>query len=308
MKVHTARTVTGLVMGTLLVCGWTMSAGAAPITIEHGESSVDMDFTLIDNPSNGADDTGFGSVGYEYQVGTYEVSKNQWDIVVSADSNLTEAGGWSGNQPVAEVRHVDAAMYCNWLTSGDALTGAYAINGVEVSLVGREDLVGTYDAVYVLPTENEWYKAAYYDSQNDLYYTYGTGSNTMPTPTTGSTNPDEAVYRLAQDFPEETTDPALIDFAGGLSAYGTMGQSGNVAEYLETLGNNTPLHRGGHYSDGGATNLSADTTAGTNSSQYSTPSTVGFRVVRLVPEPSSLILLILGASMVLSRRRASSSR
>jgi len=75
-------------------------------------------------------------------------------------------------------------------------------------------------ATYVLPSDDEWYKTAYY-SPDGVYYDYPTGSDTAPTPVAGGTDPGTAVY--LQDLSQ---GPADIDNAGGLSPYGTMGQGG----------------------------------------------------------------------------------
>ena len=73
------------------------------------------------------------------------------------------------NLPVNYITWGDAARFCNWLTNGqptgseDLATtenGSYYLNGAttdaQLLTVAR-----TANARYVLPTENEWYKAAY---------------------------------------------------------------------------------------------------------------------------------------------------
>lgn len=42
------------------------------------------------------------------------------------------------------------------------------------------NITRSLNAKYFLPTENEWYKAAYYDADNILYYKHATKSNKMP--------------------------------------------------------------------------------------------------------------------------------
>jgi formylglycine-generating enzyme required for sulfatase activity len=87
--------------------------------------------------------------------------------------------------------------------------------------------------------------------------------------------------------------------AGGLSAYGTMGQGGNVFEWEETefdlvndSGSSARGFRGGGWY-GSSGNLSASTRY--SDSPTSESLGVGFRVASLdtaaVPEPSSLALL-----------------
>ncbi len=63
--------------------------------------------------------------------------------------------------------------------SGDTETGSYLLNGAtsdaELMAVVREP-----DASWVIPSEDEWYKAAYYDGGSDVYYDYPTGSDSVP--------------------------------------------------------------------------------------------------------------------------------
>ena len=39
---------------------------------------VTMDWVTVGDAGNAGDDTGYGSVGYEYQIGKYEVTNNQY--------------------------------------------------------------------------------------------------------------------------------------------------------------------------------------------------------------------------------------
>lgn len=158
------------------------------------------------------------------------------------------------------------------------------------------------NAHYYLPSEDEWYKAAYYDpnkSGGAGYWDYATGSDTAPTAVAGGTTSGTAVYN-------GQVGPADITNAGGLSAYGTMAQSGNVFELAES-GSTAPndsagesrVHRGGYWSDSSG-NLTA-------SNRYDSSPTdefdgVGFRVAA-VPEPSALMLTLIGALGVVTRRR-----
>ena len=87
------------------------------------------------------------------------------------------------------------------------------------------------DATVFLPSENEWYKAAYY-SPGGTYFEYPTGTDTetgcvAPASDTGnSANCDTAVNAL--------TDVGA--YALSASPYGTFDQGGNVAEWNEQIG------------------------------------------------------------------------
>ena len=87
-------------------------------------------------------------------------------------------------------------------------------------------------AKFVLPSADEWHKAAYYDPNKDGgsggYWDYPTGSDEEPLPVSWGTHEGTAVY----DMPR-TDPPAGVEVAGGLNPYGVMGMGGNVWEYEE---------------------------------------------------------------------------
>jgi sulfatase modifying factor 1 len=87
----------------------------------------------------------------------------------------------------------DAARFVNWVSNGQPVgaeepatteTGTYALNGAttDAALTAVDRAPG---AAYALPTENEWYKAAYYKggSLNAGYWAYPTRSNAGPSNT-----------------------------------------------------------------------------------------------------------------------------
>ena len=118
-------------------------------------------------------DVSFGTFGCKIQqsgsLGSYSYS-------VPAD--------WA-NRPVNYVSWGDAARFANWLHNGqptgsqDESTtedGAYLLNGAmirgELLAVTRKD-----SARWAIPTEDEWYKAAYHknDGVTGNYFDYATG-------------------------------------------------------------------------------------------------------------------------------------
>jgi formylglycine-generating enzyme required for sulfatase activity len=168
--------------------------------------------------------------------------------------------------------------------------------------LGGTNLYRHKDAYYFLPSENEWYKAAYYNPSGANYFLYPTASSTAPTTVASGTNAGTAVYKSV------TNAPAEVDVAGGLSSYGTMGQGGNVFEWNETAfdGNNsspteTRLFRGGSWG-------STDNDLRSSFRDFFGPDgagvDVGFRVAS-VPEPSTYALLFVSAAGALwwARRR-----
>lgn len=308
------------------------AAQAETITITHRSATIAMDFVLIGNPGNLADTTTYGAVGYEYRIGTYAVSANQWNTARADDINIgslyTVGGRGSGNQPASSSASNqgwdNAARFANWLTTGSANLGYYSTGTTYTAspthgLTHQQyaDLNGT---TYFVPTENEWYKAAYYDPNKPGgagYYSWATGSNTKPTPVVSGTSANTAVFSDTTLFPlVNPTGPAFIDQSGGLSPYGTMGQGGNTFEFNE--GDWTPSslstanrgRRGGYWGESG---FMQNTNRGgmnvlTPTSSASQTERQGFRVTQIapVPEPGTVTMLIVAAAglLVFTRRRS----
>ncbi|MHC4737571.1 MAG: right-handed parallel beta-helix repeat-containing protein [Planctomycetota bacterium] len=161
---------------------------------------IDMDFVPIGKPGNGTDPvTGnlYGAVAYDYSIGKYEVTNAQWNAFVSAAGAPTgnpsdgydESAYWTAtNVPVNNVSWYEAAQFCNYLTSGDKSLGAYLFSGNNTNPgdflgIDRNWAVSAYGIAYVIPTGDEWYKAAYYTGSG--YSRFANGLDTMVAPGNG---------------------------------------------------------------------------------------------------------------------------
>jgi formylglycine-generating enzyme required for sulfatase activity len=164
-------------------------------------------------------------------------------------------------------------------------------------------------AKYVIASSNEWYKGAY-GNLDGTWNNYATGSNSAPTAVASGTDANTAVYN-------GQIGPADIFSAGGLSAYGTMGQGGNAWEWMETAydGSNNIADeirelRGSswyispHYSDPSDDSDIWDASSSLINCDWTDEGSAnGFRVAS-VPEPSALSLLAIGlGGLALVRRR-----
>ena len=172
------------------------------------------------NAGNTADSTGFGAVSYDYRISKTEVTNAQYATFLNAVAATDTYGlynlsmgvdarggitriGTSGsytyatktnmdNKPVNYVSFFDAMRFTNWLQngqgSGGTESGVYAI-GSGVSEIRNSN------ATYFMPSENEWYKAAYHKNNGVTggaanYFDYPTSSDTVPTVATANATGD----------------------------------------------------------------------------------------------------------------------
>ena len=281
-----------------------------------GANAFSMDFVTIGNPNNVADTTGApnpaGSVAYTYNLGKYEVSRGQIDKANAAGSlgitmyDLRSHGGNGVNRPATGLSWNEAGRYVNWLNTSTGGTAAYKFDGsgnFQLWSAGdagynANNMFRNNLAKYVIPSSNEWYKGAY-GKADGSWSNFPNGTDIAPTAVASGTAANTAVYTFQ-------SGPADINNAGGLSAYGTMGQGGNAWEWNETAydgtnntaGENREL-RGGSW-DSYSNSLDASNRNIKDPSNVSSSS--GFRVAS-VPEPSTGLLVLLGLSGLLLKRR-----
>jgi formylglycine-generating enzyme len=268
------------------------------ITVTNVDDVV-VQFVRVGDAGNAADTNpaGYGAVGYEYRIGTYEITIGQYTKFLNAvaktdtyglystsmgtDLNLAgisrsgstgsytyavmNNGGDSSNRPIAYVSWLDAARFANWMHNGQPIgsqnantteDGAYTFTGAPLASAPAKNA----GARFYIPTENEWYKAAYYKggSTNAGYWDYATKSNSAPGNTIGSgANQanywvgDFAVTQLNNRSASQNYLTNVGAFTGSQSAYGTFDQHGNVWEWndlIGTAGSSRGL-RGGNWSD-----------------------------------------------------------
>jgi formylglycine-generating enzyme required for sulfatase activity len=216
------------------------------------------------------------------------------------------------NKPVNYVSWGSAARFANWLDNGqpngaeDASTtedGAYGLNGATTA-VALSAATRKPGARWWLPSEDEWYKAAYYNPSAGVYHDYPSGTdsepnNNLPISDTGnSANFYANSHVTTGDFSYPLTDVGAYALSG--SPYGTLDQGGNVGEWNEGLFMaDLRGFRGGEWDEesGGlkAMNFGFDNPAfGLNG--------VGFRVAT-IPEPSTAALAVIACGMMLRWRR-----
>ena len=284
-------------------------------TFGSGPNTFDINFVNIGNAGNAADTTTYGAVPYEYRVGTYEITQDAIGKATASGMSNVTAGAWTGSRPAANISWYEAAAFVNWLNTSTGNQAAYDLtfsgswsmslwSSGQAWTAGGENLYRHKDAFYFLPSENEWYKAAYYNPAGSNYFLYPTASNDVPTAVASGTNAGTAVYDGVAG------SPAAVTNAGDLSPYGTMGQGGNVWEWNESafagtnsLSSEDRAVRGGYWLNPAVTLRSSDRSLFDPAFDFHG---FGFRVAS-VPEPSTYALLLLGAGAVYLWKRRKSS-
>ena len=227
-------------------------------------------FVTVGDLGNVADtnslNPGYGAVAYGYKIGSLLVTNDEYILflkaVASTDTyrlynvgmngsraGITRSGSRGsytytvktnyGNKPVVYVSWFDCARYCNWLHndkgSGSTETGAYNLSGAAAGQAPAK----TVGAKYWIPTENEWYKAAYYSPNYGGagvggYWRYATQSNLIPTPVCATPTGDGIVCVGSPTFgsPTATADGFTVQVTNYNALYtwaGTATASGTVA-------------------------------------------------------------------------------
>ena len=313
----------------------------------------------------------YGGVAYDYQIGKYDVTIGQYTAFLNAvaatdtyslyNSSMRTNGyiagisrtGKSGHyaysvlgsadRPITYVSWWDSARFSNWMANGQPSgvqnsttteNGAYNVNGATsggaVAKNAANPNTGAAPTFYI-PTENEWYKAAYYSPNYGGagvggYYAYATQSDRAPGNVVGSeanqANYYNGVLSVTQLNEFDDNQTYLTDvgaFTNSGSFYGTFDQIGNVWQWndLDGAPGSSRGYRGSSWYD----NLAAFYMSSYSSTALSDPSLeedfLGFRLaspVRVLssghsgvpeidPNGLSAVLGLLAAGLGLLERR-----
>jgi formylglycine-generating enzyme required for sulfatase activity len=235
----------------------------------HAEVTIDWVIVgepgNADDPDTGSF---WGSVAVTYRISKYEVTNGQYaeflNAVAASDTyslyntnmanpvpvwkgtgGITRSGSSGSytysaipgreNLPVNWVSFYDALRFANWLHNGQP-TGAQDSTTTEdgaytmiTEIYPLTVITRNVEAKIFLPTEDEWYKAAYY-AGSGIYYGYPAGSDTQTTCAVPGSTPNTAnCYLVVGDL----TD--VGSYTGSPSPNGTFDQGGNLSEWNESI-------------------------------------------------------------------------
>lgn len=306
-------------------------------------SAVVIDWVTIGDPGNACEPQSqgcFGAVSSVYRISRTEITNTQYadflNAVAAEDPNglynplmgsLAAEGGITRGgiagaytyslipgreeMPVIHASFYDALRFANWLNNGQPIgaqggsttdSGAYTITaqGITDNTITRNP-----GAMVTLTSEDEWYKAAYYDPTTASYDNFPAGSSSTTvcaavTATANRANCNGAVGDLT---------PAG-SYTGSASAYGTVDQGGNTSEWNEAIINvSSRGTRGGDFLGGVGFLAAANRNvivgpAGSMGFRVSSPGSAPPAVPALSPLSASVLAAMMGMGGVWWARKA----
>lgn len=290
----------------------------AGLLLSPAASAVDIDWVSVEGAGNDCDPQMagcFGAVADVYQIARTEVTNSQYaeflNAVAASDPNALYShamglfpggitrGGDPGsfsyvaiasrqNKPVNFVSFYDSLRFANWLHNGqptggqDSTTtedGAYTFSG-PTSVDARNA-----SATIFLTSEDEWYKAAYYDVLSASYLDHPAASNA---PTVCAAPGAAANTANCGDSTGDLGD--VGGYPGSTSPSGTLDQGGNAWEWNEAQSAPGRGVRGGAFLSESSALAAAFRSGREPSGEFEN---VGFRVAT-VPEPAPGMLVMAG--------------
>lgn len=168
---------------------------------------------------------------------------------VYAEVPDTALGANSGKRAMLNISWFSAARFANWVhngatTSASTETGAYTLNYATSGVFTKND-----GALWWIPSEDQWYKAAYYDptkSGANKYWKYPTRSDDLPVAEAFPGGSNSANYDSPAALEGKRVTPVGA-YTSSVSYYGTYDQAGLMWEWNDATYSNfdeVPITRG----------------------------------------------------------------
>lgn len=299
-------------------------------------SAVTIEWTFIGDSGNIKDTTGYGAVAYNYKIARNETTISQYaeflnavaktdpytlynpnmatDARIAGITRSGTSGNYSysvvpgtGDKPISWVSWFDAARFANWIQNGQPVggqdhattqEGAYTLDGMTSGVIVKRNA----GAIVWIPSESEWYKAAYYDPTKDGvggYWLQANQSDSIGSNVIGVAGAANFNHAATQPLSMMLTDVGSFG-SSSQSYYGTNDQAGNVYEWNEAI-----IAVGGRCCRGGCFQSNESWTNSTKREAYAPyydSVVVGFRLAS-VPEPRVIALALPFCYVVLARRK-----
>lgn len=256
-----------------LACVLALGSSLAP-------AAITMEMVTVGDTNNPADPlTGYGSVPYTYQIGKYEVRNSEYAEFLNSVAATDTYGLYNVSMGGRIARAGSSGSY-TLFTSGSSTT----------------NVSGRTSSGWVIPSENEWYKAAHYQPSTsggpaDSFWLYPTQSDGVPSNDLIDPDPGNNA-NFYQNNGYTLGGPVYLSEVGAFensqSYYGTFDQAGNTWEWTEALIGSDRVLRGG---DWVVPDLFLQSTYRLGFDPSAENSEFGFRVA--IPEPRALMALAL---------------
>jgi formylglycine-generating enzyme required for sulfatase activity len=280
----------------------TISGSNAPNTNGRGQVTTPYAISQYETTNaqyvaflNAVDTTGSNTLGL---YSTFMTSNTSGGILFNSaagpGSKYSVKSGYN-QRPVTWTNWSSAARFVNWLVNGGTTNPSASTETGTYLMSGSAPYTRAVNAQIFLPSQDEWYKAAFYNSVSGSYNLWANGSAvTTPVATvSGSAGlaSNQANFNNV-NAPIGVTNTGI--YTSSASPYQVYDMMGNVAEMTDTFSGSSYFLYGGSWQSLAADTGSLAATQLRTISQRNAQ--LGFRIATVapVPEPGTIALAATG--------------